>query len=413
MCTEYTRHRGLTPRRDPYWLKDLGSEYLITQAVGGTRGSEYIYVPDGEGLLVNVGYLPGARLVSSEGRAVEVYRVQRGSLGGLFVVFSFSNGGYMFVEACRVGEVVECYMCPREVCRLFARRFRPIGGEKAFADLYARLTEGLISEIRHVAEKARAEITFAGRAEKLREAFEDPEISLCTSMVFNTVQGRVMSLEGKLSSISELWVVAKVIEAMGGVVVDKRLRVGHTSNVPFARVEASGRTYTMFYQPSVYPHVIIEVVEDVRQKFLKEPDEESNLVIERRENKIMIHRGSGRVRRHVIPDIVVFEGEVEADGWGNLHEVVEKGRQPMLLIEVKTGLETAQWRSPQYVLSQLRAYKDQLRPRRIALAVLTSVKSRAILTELRNIGVDVFEELLSPDAQRLFAEYVRKVLSAS
>ncbi|WP_054842580.1 hypothetical protein [Vulcanisaeta distributa] len=82
-------------------------------------------------------------------------------------------------------------------------------------------------------------------------------------------------------------------------------------NNPFAfiRSRTFNREFTIYYQPSIYPHITSAFT------------------------------GGGRL--HLIPDIVVFEGVVdEFLNWGGgLHRLIDGGRSPLLIVEVKTGVE--------------------------------------------------------------------------
>jgi len=62
------------------------------------------------------------------------------------------------------------------------------------------------------------------------------------------------------------------------------------------------------------------------------------------------------------------------------------------------------------VLKQLKAYEQHLKPKRIALAVLTQLGEPSLRTGLRELGVDVYEELLDPEVQAVSARYVQEAL---
>jgi len=371
------------------WIRLAGSDVEVEQMVGGTRGTDYVYVML-DGSLANVRYLPGARLVAKEDRGRnrrrEVYRVPKSIIADKPVVkISFSNSGYMFLDLYMVREEgIESYSCPQyeDICRELALRFKFIGEERQLAEFYINFIPKLVDEIKSILKKSNARgIFFARHASRLEETFNDPHLSLFTSMALDTWQGRALSLQERISHVVELWVLAKVVEAVDGETIGDEWWVEFTSNHPLARITSrnTGREYAIFYQPSIYPHTI--------SAFLPE-----------------------RKRLHVVPDVVVFEGLFQYLGWGMLHELVEKGDRPLLVIEVKSGIETSEWRRPEYVLKQLEAYKRYLKPKRIALAVLTRLREPSLRTGLRGLGVDVYEDLLSPEIQAGFAQYVRDAL---
>jgi len=91
--------------------------------------------------------------------------------------------------------------------------------------------------------------------------------------------------------------LAKVVEVVDGETISDEWWVEFTRNHPLARItsRATGREYTIFYQPSIYPQTI--------SAFLPEK------------------------RLHVVPDLAVFEGLLQYLGWGMLHELVERGNR--------------------------------------------------------------------------------------
>ena len=371
------------------WIEFVGSDVEVMQVVGGTRGTDYVYVMF-EGLLTNVKYLPGAELVTKEcaGRFCrEIYRVPKSILTNkLIMIVNFSNSGSMLTLLCMVREeVVDCYWCPHyeNICRELALRFRFIGEEAQLAKFYINFIPKLINEIKNIAERSSVrKIFFAAHAWRLREVFNNPQLSLFTSMVLDTWQGRVLSLENKISHIVELWVLAKVIEAVDGETISEVWWVEFRKNYPFAYIRSRtiGREYTIFYQPSVYSDI-------------------NSLFTPRKE------------RLHLIPDIVMFKGiPPQRLGWNKLYAFIDQGNYPILVIEVKLGIETSEWRKPEYVLRQLEAYKQYLKPKNIALAVLTRLEEPSLKTELEELGVDLYEDLLNPDIQVSFAQYVQNVL---
>ena len=81
----------------------MGSEYEVTQVVGGTRQTtNYVYVY-ADGCFVNIKRLQGSRLVSRTRRrrnmTEEVYRVPRDVLDGKVILnLSFSTSGHFSAE---------------------------------------------------------------------------------------------------------------------------------------------------------------------------------------------------------------------------------------------------------------------------------------------------------------------------
>ena len=382
-----------------FWIRVGDSWVEFEQVAGGSRGTDYVYVEEG-GLFVPLAHLRGAVLVAREewgrGRRREVYKAPKASVEGrLILQISFTNSGYMLLRLCRVaGGGVECYLCGEEAACDYAHKFKTLGGERNFAKVYMDFVPRLAEEIRRIAEASGAELFFAGHSERLREAVEKPCLSLFTSMALDKWQSRLMSLQEKVSAVFELWVAAKVVEALGGETVSieggeprrgGRWWIERAANVPFAYIHAAGEYYTIYYQPTIYPHVLYTVQ--------RSPD-----------TVTMSLKGPGA---STTPDLVVFKGLVkEYVGWGELYKLVEAGRQALLLVEAKTGLEAAEWRRPERVVEQLRAYISALKPRRTALAVLTALPSHR--DEIKRLGVDIFENLAKRETHEAFKKYVQE-----
>lgn len=377
------------------WFRDTGLEYEIEQMVGGTRGTDYVYIRD-NGVLVNISYFRGAKRISVErwgrGRRREVYRVSKHAIQNRMLVrIGFTNSGYMHVDICYVHkDAIECYWCSStrgDWTEYLVRMFKPIGGERSFLEFYRNFIPKFVKDIEDVRSRSRTEtIVFGGHAQRLREVLEDPYLSLLSTLALNTWQGRILSLQEKVSHVAELWVLVKVIEAIDGETLQRASGriwwIEFTKNYPFAivRSRVTGKEYTIFYQPSIYPHVI--------PGFL------------------------ANAPKHLVPDIVVFDGVInEFIDWGELYKVIEAGKQPLLVIEVKTGLETSEWRKPDYIYSQLEEYKTLLKSKHIVLAVLTQLKDILFKARLKHIGVDVFENLLSTKALEGFKSYIVETLS--
>ncbi len=377
-------------------IKDLGSELEIEQTVGGTKGTDYMYVYE-NGSLINIKYLGCSRLISKEkwgrARTLEIYRLPKSKLlGKAIFVFSFTNSGYLHLNICQIDNVIKCYYCPlssKETYIRLANMFKPIGGERYFLKVYLEFVPKFVKEIKNVMKRSGAtEIFFASHAKRIEEVFEDPYLSILSTMVIHTWQGRLLSLQKKLSSIAELWVLAKIIEAIDGETITEEGKKGNmwwvefTTNRPFAYIRSriTNKTYTIYYQPTIYPHII--------SGFLPHTP-----------------------KLHLIPDIVIFEGIItQYIEWGHLHELIEQGKRPKLVVEVKTGLETTEWGKPGYVLNQLISYRKYLNPENIILAVIMQLKNY-IKSKIRSQNIEIIDNLLSTMNMKKFKEYVLDALA--
>lgn len=376
----------------PGLIRVVDSDYEIDQVVGGTQGTDYVYVYDGNSF-INVRYLRGCELIArrerGRGRLEETYRVPGDVLEGkLILLMSFSNSGNAFLKVCEVsGNSVKCCGCPPleeddELAMQVAAKFKPLGEEIGLVRLYLNTIPKLAGEVLDVVRRSGAgKILFAGRAKRFRETIYSPGFSLLTSMVLVSAERRARSLLIKMSHVVELATIAKVVEFLNGASLEDHWWVEFTWNRPLVtiRSEVTGREYTVFFQPSILPPIV----------------------------RLLYPNAS----KHVVPDIVVFEGKIGGVGLGRLHELIESGNVPLLAIEVKTGLQLVRWERPDYVISQLRTYKNLLKPKNFALVSLRDVDT-LLKVKLKALGVEVFENIASDITQRKFRDYVLKALAA-
>ena len=200
-------------------------------------------------------------------------------------------------------------------------------------------------------------------------------------MVLTTVQSRMQSLLVKISHVLELAVAAKIIDAMDGVSIGDEWWVVFTWNRPLTIVKSrvTGKEYTIFFQPTIRSHMIR----------LREPN----------------------APKHIVPDIVVFEGRQEKVNIGELHKLIESGIRPVLAVEVKIGLQLVMWEQSDYIINQLREYMKQLKSRNFALVSLRSVDP-LLKSQLKSLGIAIFENITSDDVQRVFKSYVLRAITA-
>ncbi|ADN49531.1 hypothetical protein [Vulcanisaeta distributa] len=62
------------------------------------------------------------------------------------------------------------------------------------------------------------------------------------------------------------------------------------------------------------------------------------------------------------------------------------------------------------MVEQLRHYREFLQPRHMALAILTSPTTAIPKTELRQLGVEVFQEITNTKIQDEFKNYIISAL---
>jgi hypothetical protein len=148
-----------------------------------------------------------------------------------------------------------------------------------------------------------------------------------------------MSLLAKMSHVTELAIIAKIVKAIDGVSLTDHWWIEFIWNRPLTIVKSkiTGKEYTIFYQPSILPP-IIRMIEPVAPA-------------------------------HMIPDVVIFEGRLENIGLGRLHELLESGSRPLLAVEVKTGFQLVKWERSDYIVDQLKTYKELLKPRNFCTCI--------------------------------------------
>ena len=367
-----------------------GTELEVVERRSGTRGSDYYYVHDGS-FFIPISAVPGARLVSKEpGRRIELtYKVPTSSIKGPILHVSFSNSGYPLFEICTLSNnSMQCCICDcdEDSAKVLLNMFKLSKDEVYLVRFYMDTVSPLINDIKSVMVRSKtSDIRFGGYAERLRETFETPYFSLLTLMALPDEKGRIQSIEVRLSHIVELWVFTKLIEAIDGETLDRWVIEGLTINSPgnnwwiefmrnepiaFIKSRRNNEKYTIYYQPSIYPHVL---------QFSEE-----------------YHELRRRGIRNVVPDFVVFKGIIkERIGWGELHNL---NLLPQLVIEVKTGLERTQWASPEYVIKQLDQYRHLLKPKHLMLTVLTKIND-GLRRKLENMGIVIIDDLLNKQGE--------------
>jgi hypothetical protein len=372
-------------------IRVVDSEFEIDQLIGGTHGTDYIYVYVG-GSFINVRYLNGCRVIAREEwggkRYKETYRISRDTLDGkLLLHISYSNKGYVLPRVCIIeNNVVKCCDCPPlerddEFIMQIASSFKPLGKEVELLKLYLDLVPRLSREILDTVKRSGArEISFAGKAERFKETMYSPGLSLFTTMSLTSEGGRVKSLLVKISHIAELAIIARIVKAMDGVSLTDNWWIEFVWNKPLTIVKSkiTGKEYTILYQPSILPPIIRMI----------EPSAPA----------------------HMIPDVVVFEGRFENIEPGRLHKLLESGNRPLLAVEVKTGLKFVKWEQSDYIINQVKTYRELLNPKNFALVSLRGIDP-LLKVDLKSLGIAVFENITNESVQKEFENYVLRAIT--
>jgi len=334
---------------------------LVAQEVhAGGRGADYIYVESDEGL-VPLSKLFGryAQLEHVTGRGrrkTYVYRIPlREVEGRALYCFSFTRGGGFLAWRYRVvgGRLVEDAPPP-----LASLKFALLDKREGEAlRKYEEYAVPMVNEARRLIRKTGAEIYASGS--RLGELVEDPNAAKTAALAFPTWQGRVKALDALLRAAHELYVTALVADALGA-----KTRTRHPSSEPAWELEFASDykptavldsecgTFTIWYQFSFKSW--LDVVRDA------EP---------------------GRVQ-HVVPDLVVFRGEV----WDRVGASLDR---VALIVDAKhKELDVAD-------LEQLTSYARTLQQHGLSGRLVVAVLGRAGrgLGLLRSMGVHVVEDV--------------------
>jgi len=333
-------------------IRVIGDRLYIKQVTGGSYGSDLFYVPL-ESVpyccFVNVRELArrvGGRyqvLSTSRGgrRKWEEIELPRSSLEGKAILYvTFSNSGYALFFLCRLGSggAVCCKVdLTRKECLQSLKGALCRSADEGVVKFYNNCrVEERIGYFKRVLERYGVTPWFGGA--RLSEVFSEPELAFLMSLVIDTPQGRAISLGEKIAHVAELWVLAKILDVLGGKARQSQWLVASTLNRELVVEDRLGRPFTLFYQGSVKPHLL---------------------------------KMATGVEEHVVPDIVVVEGEVRDVGYGRLAETLnQRGAQAYLVVEVKTGLELAKWRRAERVREQVKSYQEALRPRHTAVVTV-------------------------------------------
>jgi len=281
-------------------LRVEDDQLIVPEEHGGSRGTSYHYVETDEGLahIATMKGIISRVLGTSRGgrRKYCEYKVPLELVSGKHLfAFSFSNSGYFFVRRYVVtgSSVMDLgFELATEETTYLAKKFKVIGGEKPWMDLFTAYAPTMVEETKRIVSSHGAELSFLGHAARTEDQFKNPYLALMAAMSNPTWQGRQKSLEQYLQTAHELWSVAQTTEAIKG----KTIEPSH-NNKPFWWIEwASDHAtaiqespygiFTLWYQFTLIPQITV-----VGLKIFGEVSRDVTL--------------------HVRPDIAVFKGKFE------------------------------------------------------------------------------------------------------
>jgi len=317
--------------------------YLVVyEEHAGSRGGDYFYVEQPEGLIPFCklyGRYAKLEFVSRKGRRkTYVYRVPLAQVEGKALYhFGFTNsGGFYFRGRYRVvgGSVIE-----EGTASLKSLKFMLFGRERPALRMYEEYGIPMALEARRLMQKTGAKIVASGP--RVYDLLTDPELAKVVSLIMPTWQGRVKALDAMLKTAHELYVMALITDALKARArplpwsSEPYWALEFASDYPSVILDSECGTFTIWYQFSTKPWFNV-----VREAIVE-----------------WIRGGEKRGIQHVVPDIVVFEGEVvdrREVSFNRVKLVIEAKHKELSLVD----------------LEQLNAYAEIFRrPKGVTLVV--------------------------------------------
>jgi len=322
---------------------------IIKEDIGrGTRGGSYIYVVDGKEL-VHISDYATKRM---PGKYVVVYEVPMEKIvGKVLYCFDFSIKGWAYLLKCKIEDFENGYPKKYEYCESPGKRIHEIRNLEfrvrdpkllSLITQFKQLFMPMIQEIKQYKGMRGFEISFRGHQQRLRDAFEDPEVYYFTFMSLPDDRSRINSLKVTRRWIYQLWILKLLCDALrvsefkGHNIYEGKPRwwieQGSDISTAIARTPFGDITFWLEFQPSRDAHML-------------------GMFTERRVS--------------IRPDIVVAKGCFE---W--TEEFVNSKRRIDLIIECKEDPFNA-WRNE--IESQILPYQETFKPNNFIIASLEHV----------------------------------------
>lgn len=256
-------------------------------------------------------------------------------------------------------------------------KFRVFGREFNICIRYLEYVPKLVAGIWNVFREIGIKEVYTERSRRLEEVLNDPVIGYIVSMLLPTEQGRMISLYGKISTIFELWIISKICEALSkhGRRVDQKdwIWIWKAKNEKFIEFDVHGRRWSIFYQPSILPHIISGLLPKDKLEKLK--------------------KKMGVKELHLIPDIILAVDIGERLDFGELYKIRDRVK---LIIEAKFSLAGAtKYDSVDYLRSQLDAYMKILDKSPANLLVVLLEENKPAKRELEDLEIRVVDDAIN------------------
>lgn len=381
---------------------------------GGSRGSNYFYIKDGEQLVHISKKFKGVLRGATRGgrRKKYVYKIPLAELE--LYEFSFSNSGYgpycrryLISQNGNVIEKVEVDLADLE--------FEVVGSENGLLRFYNSTVPKMIERVKQIEKSLGIGLLFDG-TERLEDIYRDPARAAKIALVFPTAQTRCKALEKYIQDAHELYVLMLVAEAIGGKTIYHVLNgqpiwwIAHAKDWPTAVVDNSKR-YTIWYQFSIIDWLKV-VFPGIAKAFLN-PAELQRLAMEGkfeifekifgvkpkdvREAYSLIANWGEKRRQHVKPDIVIFKGD-----YRERNEI--KADSKVIVIDAKVEIKNGD-------LVQLKGYMKTFRQFKDVKFIIACLGRAKYKTTLERMGYIVIENVAPNESgENKFKEVLLTIL---
>ena len=318
-------------------LKVADRKLVIVETIGGSYGTEYYHIKTDEEL-EPVYWCFSNMIVSKEVHGkkkchkykipLEHLQKQFGEVVEIYE-FCFTNSGAG--PFCRVYKVnTKLGSVTINDCPSTPTKFKIKGPERALVNMYDKYVPDMISRIKEI-EKLLGIKLFL-RPQRLSDIYEDPKNARNIALIFPNVNSRIMAIKGYIQSAHELYVLMLLGEALNGETLRLSYReerewiIEHAQDYPTAIVRAHGHVFTIWYQFSaeewvkvVFPGLVKSFLSpgDLQKLAMEGKFEELGKILGTTPRnlseayKLIANFNKIRVRQHVKPDIVVFEGKYD------------------------------------------------------------------------------------------------------
>ncbi|MEM0082925.1 MAG: hypothetical protein QW102_00215 [Candidatus Nezhaarchaeales archaeon] len=358
----------------------------VKEEVGrGTAGGPYTYVVEGNQLVHISEYAINKRPGKWEDEVV--YEIPKSRvIGKPLYVFSFSRSRRAFLAKCSIDDFEEGLPKKWEYFGLLEEHVDEIRHLtfkvkdrklKSLLDQFNQVFIPMLDELKKYERALNFEINFMGHQERLKNAFESPDVYYFTFMSLPNDKSRMKSIKVTRRWIYQLWILKLLCEALQ---ISK-----------FKYHEYEGKTYWWVEQGSEFSTAIGESpIGDVTFWLEYQPSKYAHMA------GILYNR-----RIPIRPDIVVAKGYFE-----RTEEFVNSKKPIELIVECKEG-QFEEWKNE--IDSQIIPYKRIFNPRNFVVASLEPCLERE---RLETQGIKVVDNL-KPNSESVnrFHNLIKRFLS--